>query len=366
MLQRKVKGFGILALAVLTSAALGFANAPSSQNSPPPGTLNYVEGQVQVGGQQQTPKSVGSTYVGPDQGLQTANGNAEMLLTPGVYLRLGHDSAVTMISPDLASTQVELTKGSALLEVDELFKENDLSMVLDSSRTQVEKQGLYAFSAQPGSVKVLEGKAVVYQNDRHINLKKGHEALVAENQSLSQRKFDKDAFENDPLYRWSKLRSEYATEANVDVGNSLVAAGGWWGPGWYWDPFWADFAFMPGFGMMWGPFGFPFFSPWAVGYAPYYGFYGYRGGFAGSYYHYPVARGAMRPLPPLARTPVRGSAGFHSLPRSLAGGGMRAPAGGFAGGPRSFRGAMGGFRGDVGGFHGGFGGFHGGAFGGHR
>jgi len=348
-------------LVSLATVALGIADAPNTTNTPPPGTLNYVEGQVSVQGQVQTPKSVGSTFVGADQELATHDGHAEMLLTPGVYLRLGHHSAVRMISPELASTQVELTKGSALLEVDELFKQNNLSVVMDNSQTQIEKQGLYDFTTNPGSVKVLDGKAVVTEEDRHVNLKKGHEALLAEAQPLAQRKFDKKAFENDSLYRWSMLRAQYATESNVNEGNALMAEGGWWGPGWYWDPFCWDFAFMPGFGIGWGAFGFPFFSPWAVGYAPYYGAYGW-GGYAGGYYHYPVGHAPNRPLPPLARTPARGSAGFRSLPRAMNGGGMRSPMGGFrSGGLRGGGFSAGGFRGGFGG-----GGFHGGGFGGHR
>ena len=43
-----------------------------------------------------------------------------MLLTPGVYFRLGDNSEVRMVSPGLADTRVELVKGSALLEVDQL------------------------------------------------------------------------------------------------------------------------------------------------------------------------------------------------------------------------------------------------------
>lgn len=340
---------------VLATAALSTADAP---NSPPPGTLNYVEGQVLVQGQVQTPKSVGSTYVESHQQLATQNGNAEMLLTPGVYLRLGHDSAVTMLSPGLADTQVELTKGSAMLEVDELFNQNNISVVVDNSMTQIEKQGLYDFNAQPGSVKVLDGKATVSEDDHRVNLKKGHEALLAEGQPPAVRKFDKDQVENDSLYRWSMLRSEYATESNVNAGNALMADGGWWGPGWYWDPFWMDFAFMPGFGTMWGPFGYPFFAPWNVWAAPYYGFYGYGGGYLG-HYAYPAGRGPTRAYPPLARRPAAGSAGFHTLPHAMADGHMGAPGGGFHGG-----GFAGGMRG---GFGGGFGGgFHGGGFGGHR
>jgi hypothetical protein len=342
----------ILVTTGLTTGALAVAD---TANMPPPGTLNYVEGQVYEQGQKESPKSVGSTYLEPNQVLDTQNGNAELLLTPGVYLRLGHDSAVKMVSPDLAQTQVQLTRGSGIVEVDELFKENDLSVLLDGTTTRIEKVGLYDFNADQPSVKVLDGKAVTYEGDREVTLKKGHGALLAEDEPLTQQKFNNDVVENDPLYRWSKLRSEYATESNIAEGNDLLAGGGWWGPGWYWDPFWADFAFMPGWGMGWGPFGYPLFSPWCVGFAPYYGFWGGYGGV----YHYPVKSGldragTARSSPPLAHHPVAGSPGFHAFPRSMASARMGMPAG-------SFRGGMigGGFHGE--GFHGGdFGGFRGG------
>jgi hypothetical protein len=335
------KQIGQAMLAVLVVA--GLAVADTSNTMPPPGTLNYVEGQVSVQGQIQSPKSVGSTYLEPNQVIDTANGHAEMLLTPGVYLRLGDQSEARMISPGLADTQVQVTHGTAMVEVDELFKENNISVVMDCSTTQLEKQGLYAFNAGRPTVEVLDGKAVVTEGDNRVQLTKGHEALLAESQPPVKQKYDKSQVEDDPLYRWSKLRSEYATEANVDSGNMLLAEGGWWGLGWYWDPFWADFAFMPGMGMFWGPFGFPFFSPWMVGWAPYYGF----GGGFGGYYHYAAAAGRV---PPLAHPVTRGSTGFRPLPRSAAGG--QAAMGGFGG--RSMASMHGG--GSMGGFHGGFGG----------
>ena len=343
-------------LVLLVTATVGAADTSNNNNNPPPGTLNYVEGQVSVQGQKQTQNSVGTTYLDSNQVLDTSNGNAEILLTPGVFIRVGHNSEVKMISPELADTQMQLTHGSAMLEVDELYKENDISVLVDGATARIEKQGLYDFTADHPSVKVLEGKAVVSEGDRRVKLTKGHEVLLAEGQPLARQSFNKDQVEEDPLYRFSKLRSDYATQSNVDAANDLLMDGGWWGPGWYWDPFWWDFAFMPGFGMGWGPFGYPFFSPWAVGYAPYYGF-GYRGGYGGlrgGYGIYNRAAGG-RGLPPLAHQPRAGTAGFRALPRSMAvnrmGGGFRG--GGFRGG------SMGGFRG--GGFHGGgMGGFHGG------
>jgi hypothetical protein len=337
-----------VALVLVCAAAVAAAD---STNMPPPGTLNYVEGQVFVQGRQQTPKSVGSTYLGANQEMDTHQGYAEMLLTPGIYLRLGHNSALTMISPGLANTQVQLTKGSAMLEVDELFKQNNVDVVVGNTKTEVDKIGLYDFQAEPGSVGVLDGKATFFEDDRRINLTKGHEVTFAAAQGPVRQKFDKSQVENDPLYRWSMLRSQYATEANVNEGQMLMAEGGWWGPGWYWDPYWWSFAFMPGWGLGWGPFGYPFFSPWYAGFAPYYGFYGYAPGVAG-HYPYPAQRLSSGALPPLAHRLTPTSPGFHSFPQSARTGRMS---------PMGMAGARSGNLGAVRG-----GGFSGGGFGGRR
>ena len=46
--------------------------------------------------------------------LFTKDGRAEILLTPGVFLRLGDNSSVKMISSSLTETQAALTRGQAL------------------------------------------------------------------------------------------------------------------------------------------------------------------------------------------------------------------------------------------------------------
>ena len=156
------------------------------------------------------------------------------------------------------------------------------------------------------------------------------------------------------------IEERHATESTVDEANNLCMGGGWWGPGWYWDPFWPDFAFMPGFGSGWGAFGYPFFSPWCVGYAPYYGF-GY-GHWHGGYGHFFNPGGRGRGLPPLAHQARAGSAGFQAFPRGMTGGHMGVSRGGFRGGSAGdfHSGMRGGFSGRS------MGGFHGGRFGGGR
>jgi hypothetical protein len=291
---------------------------------------------VALDGQDLPAKQNGSTLLATNHVLDTEQGKAELLLTPGVYFRLGDNSEVRMVSPGLADTRVELVKGSAMLEVDELYKENDLSVIVGATTTRINKEGLYDFQAQPGDVRVLDGKATVYEGDAHTNLKKGHEVLLANAAPLKSQSLNKEAVETDPLYRWSKLRGQYLADANVGTAYSVAAYGGWNGPGWYWDPYWSFYAFLPGNGFFYNPFGWGFYSPGFVWGHPYL--------FHGGHYRYTAVAGRAGAF--------RGTAGFERHSTAPAASGFRSAGAVGMGGVHS--------SGFAGGFHGG------GGFGGHR
>lgn len=305
-----------------------------------PGTLNYVEGQASIGNEVLNAKSVGSVDLAAGQTLTTGTGKAEVLMTPGVFLRLGDDSAVTMVSPSLTDTELALRKGQAMVEVDNIHKDNLLRVQQDGASTQLLKTGTYGFDASNGSVRVFKGEVLVQDKDRQVKVKSGHElALLNADPSakLKTTKFDKSTYEDSDLYRFSNLRSEYTAEANVDAASMYWPGGpGWIGAGWYWDPGFYGYTWLPGDGIFMSPFGWGFYSPLWVGYSPYYRGYPYGGGWA---------RGRGRPYvtgrPAYGRPAYMGNPGFRGASRA-------------AGAPHF--GVMGG------GFHGG--GFHGGGFGG--
>ena len=88
---------------------IGVLGAPAfAANSAHPGTVNYVEGAAFIEGKQLNEKSVGTADLDIGEVLSTAAGKAEILLTPGVFLRVDENSAVKMISPDITPTQAVL------------------------------------------------------------------------------------------------------------------------------------------------------------------------------------------------------------------------------------------------------------------
>jgi FecR protein len=273
---------------LLLSLATLLAPAPmlgQSANPAGPGTLNYVEGQVSINGQLMNWSSVGSGQLNEGQIVETGNGKAEVLLTPGVFLRLGDNSAVKMISPNLANTEVELVKGRADVEVDQLFKQNDLRVRIKGNETRLLKTGLYAFDSESGTVQVFDGEAAVLPVDsqqKAVVVKKGH-VLAMNGDEEKPRGFDKGASE-DALYNWSSLRSQYLGEANVQLASAYEGSPGF-EPGWFWDAGLYGYTWLPGDGAFFDPFGYGFYSPYYLygggfvyGYGRGYGQRGYRGG----------------------------------------------------------------------------------------
>jgi hypothetical protein len=252
-----------------------------------PGTLNYVEGAVFLEGRQLNQKDVGSLTMNPGEVLSTVTGKAEILLTPGVFVRVDDRSAVKMISPDIMPTQVEVEQGRISVEVDELYPQNDLEIIDAGVTTRLMKTGYYEFSANPAETQVFRGKAAVEVGDgKNRVVKDHHELVLGDGARVKPADFVARGI-GDDLYNWSSLRSEYLAEGNNQIAGQYAGVSGF-NPGWYWNPYMLDYTFI-GMGPYWSPFGFGFYPPWgwyggSWG-GGYYGrgFYGggYRGGFHG-------------------------------------------------------------------------------------
>ena len=131
-------------LAIIGSTLLplflsAFAQGADLPQAGRPGTLNYVEGEASVGKQSLNAQSVGKVEMRPGQSLNTQTGKAEILLTPGVFLRMGDRSSAKMISPNLLDTEMALSRGEALVEVAEIHKENRLRIIEDGKTTDLLK-----------------------------------------------------------------------------------------------------------------------------------------------------------------------------------------------------------------------------------
>ena len=252
-----------------------------------PGAVNYVEGNASLDGQSIGSASLKSTFMNAGSLLETQDGKVEVLLTPGVFLRVGDHSRIRMLKPSLIDTQVAVEEGESMLEVDQYVRDSHLTVSMRGGLTSIEKNGLYRFMAdgQP-SVAVIDGKAEVSFGERHTSLGKGREALLSD--ALKTQEFDKNR--DDELYAWSNIRAQYDASLTYQAartaansygsgsgggyagydsyfGPGAFGYNGFYGPGWCWSNGFNSWLWMPG-GQFYSPFGWGFYGPGYVGYAP--------------------------------------------------------------------------------------------------
>src|SRR5579871_5063212 len=215
---------GVIGLGIfLTRPAFGADQAV-------PGTVNYVEGAVYLDGQPLDRKSVGSTEMDAGQVLTTRAGRAEVLLNPGIYLRVDDNSSVKLLSPSLTPTQVSVEGGRAAMKVDELLPQNVVQVLDHGVTTQLTKTGYYEFDANNPTVAVTKGQAEVeVSGGRWQKVKGDHELALVGDSADKEQKFQPDT-ESDQLMDWSKLRSQYLAQANNEMAAQDYGYG--YGPGW--------------------------------------------------------------------------------------------------------------------------------------
>lgn len=281
-----------LVVALLATAACSFAQAPGAYNNSPaqqmqpgsmppggmppaelprPGSVNYVQGQVSSAGQPLTLQSVGHFALLPAQILETASdGYVEVLLTPGAFLRVGPNSEFSLTAVGLADTRINLTRGNALVEVDQFISGTHLEVTLASTSMDILKKGLYGFTAAPPGVKVFDGKADVVGMTSHASAGKHDQIMIDDNPKLKRSGFDETQAKQDALYVWSAARGKAESDQNKLVAQN--PAGDYpVGDGWFWDPYTSFYGFW-GPGFFYSPFGFSFYGGFYPGF--YHGFYG--------------------------------------------------------------------------------------------
>lgn len=251
----------LLALAVAAVPGLWAQNVISARS----GLIHYAEGNVTLDNQKVKPKNGEFPVVGEGQTLATGDARAEILLTPGVFLRLGEQSSFKMISSHLSDTRLEILTGSALIEVDELLKGNSVMVLFHDSKITPLKHGLYRVDASLSRLRVFDGEAQVLQDDQSAVVKGGHQ--IEFGAVLATSRFNRK--DVDGLDTWAAERSQRIAQANYTAAN-MVNRGGYssayTNSNWIWNPYFGMFTFLPASGYGYSPYGWMLFSPRTIVY----------------------------------------------------------------------------------------------------
>ena len=208
-------------LVLVATAALCPSQTIISAHS---GTLNYFEGDVSVDGTPLQSKLGRFSDLKEQSVLRTAQGRAEMLLTPGVFLRVGENSAVKMLDNRLVSTRIEILSGTVIAESEDpqvSLRDSPIALIYDGVVIQLVKYGLMEISSDSAQMKVYRGEAAVDipgagSAGKRATVKKGQ--LLTLSAELFTGKFDDKIC--DELYLWARDRAQKVSAANMSLERS--------------------------------------------------------------------------------------------------------------------------------------------------
>jgi hypothetical protein len=157
MLHGRALAFSILAaLTFLAVSAVG-----QSVISTHSGIVHFFEGAVYLN-DQPLESHLGRFSTIPQGGeLRTAKGRAEVLLTPGVFIRVGEQSIIRLTANQLSDTRVELLSGSAVVDSAEPASGTSVKLLYKNWSVHFLEQGVYRINSDPPHLWVFQGKAEV-------------------------------------------------------------------------------------------------------------------------------------------------------------------------------------------------------------
>lgn len=258
-----MRATGLLGLIVVVSVVSlpAFAQDIVSARA---GLIHYSEGRVLLNEKPIVHKATQFLEVKEGEYLRTDRGRAEVLLSPGIFLRLGEDSQAQMLASRLTDVRLRLLAGAAVIEADELLKANSIKVNVGDAEVQLLRTGLYRLDIQQDEsprLRVFVGEALVTASGAEYRVKGKKEMALAGDFEI--KKFDTD--DTDPLDRWSKRRAGYLATANISASRLAYRRGvSLSSSQWIWNPYYGMFTFLPYRSVCWSPYGYGFYSPRAV------------------------------------------------------------------------------------------------------
>jgi hypothetical protein len=195
------------------------------------GLIHFSDGSVFLDDQRVEQKTGKFGQMNNGSELRTQDGRAEVLLTPGTFLRVGANSAIRMLSNKLEDTRVELLSGSAVLnQGQDALRDTSVTVLYNLDQVHIKQPGRYRFDSQPPQVKVESGDAEVTADGISVDAGAGY--VVPFEGKLTARKLLGDSHVNsgDDLENWSAERDTSVAENNQDAAATSDLSGvidGW-------------------------------------------------------------------------------------------------------------------------------------------
>ena len=202
------------------------------------------------------------------------DGRIEILLNPGSFLRVGSNSEVELSNNSLDNVEVQLIKGTAIVEATGPEK-LDLNISISTPHTKlaIVRQGLYRLSVVPGDTTelIVRKGRVILSDDSHTKVKDGNKVVFSQTNTSVAKMTKEDKKREDDIDKWSAERAGTVARANRRITRDMMAMAF----NRSYDPFY-DLRYSRGFGLW-------FYNPIAGCYTVLPWYYGWRSPYGTSY-----------------------------------------------------------------------------------
>jgi len=183
-----------------------------------PGLIHYVEGRVYLDGAPLAYKLGAYPEMKRAGELRTEDGYAEVLLNPGVFLHLGENSTVRLVSNRLSDIRIDLVSGAAIVAPSGLVapaevRMDSVSVTFQNTAVRLLESGVYRFAAAPPQLLVRAGQAEVTYCGKSTFV--GADKGIALDRPGQPESFDPAVA--DSLDRWSRHRADTVSTATLDA-----------------------------------------------------------------------------------------------------------------------------------------------------
>jgi uncharacterized membrane protein YgcG len=207
------------------------------------GLVNHVQGTANV---------VEMEQVRQGHSIRTAdNGYAEVLLTPGSFLRIGENSSVVLDGVDLESVSLRVLDGPAVIEVIDISKKYPIKVTTGDLSMNIIATGIYRF--EDGVATVIKGK--LRTADSGLTYEKGWQVFIKDKYRARKVK----NVQTTSLDVYSQARSQTIAEVNASLAASLSPSYGFTDPYWLFAPAFGYYTFMP-HGNFRSPYGYSYYA----------------------------------------------------------------------------------------------------------
>jgi hypothetical protein len=162
MSNARMVALGIVALAL----GAGFPASGQSVVSTHSGLIYFFVGSAFLRNEPLEEKFGKFPDIGEGGELRTTAGRAEVLLTPGVFLRLDENTSIRMLSTSFSDTRVELLGGSVILEVTGKLQDTAVKLIYKNWQIRVPQEGVCRIDTEPARIRAYKGQAAVAVDDK--------------------------------------------------------------------------------------------------------------------------------------------------------------------------------------------------------